>query len=44
MTWAYISSAVMLFGAQVSHTLYGSLKASEPTLGRDILISPLEAP
>ena len=31
MTWAYISSAVMLFGAQVSHTLYGSLKASEAT-------------
>jgi YihY family inner membrane protein len=31
MTWAYISSAVMLLGAQVSHTLYGSMKASETT-------------
>jgi YihY family inner membrane protein len=30
MTWAYISSAVILFGAQVSHTLYGTLKV-EPT-------------
>ena len=29
MTWAYISSAVMLLGAQVSHTLYGSMKVSE---------------
>jgi len=26
MTWVYISSAVMLFGAQVSHALYGSLE------------------
>ncbi len=33
MTWAYISSAVMLFGAQVSHTLYGSLKVGESTQG-----------
>ena len=29
MTWAYISSAVMLFGAQVSRTLYGSLRSSD---------------
>ena len=29
MTWAYISSAVILFGAQVSHTLYGTLKTRE---------------
>lgn len=29
MTWAYISSAVMLFGAQVSHALYGTLEADE---------------
>jgi YihY family inner membrane protein len=28
MTWVYISSAVMLFGAQVSRTLYGSLRTS----------------
>ncbi len=27
MTWIYISSAVTLFGAQVSHTLYCSLRA-----------------
>lgn len=27
MTWAYISSAVVLFGAQVSRSLYGSLEA-----------------
>lgn len=30
MTWAYISSVVMLFGAQVSHTLYGSMKVETP--------------
>lgn len=29
MTWAYISSAVILFGAQVSRGLYGTLKTSE---------------
>ena len=29
MTWAYISSAVMLFGAQVSRGLYGSLRVSD---------------
>lgn len=28
MTWSYISSAVILFGAQVSRTLYGSLKTN----------------
>lgn len=27
MTWAYISSVVVLFGAQVSRSLYGSLEA-----------------
>jgi YihY family inner membrane protein len=32
MTWSYISSAVMLFGAQVSRALYGTLKVREPTL------------
>jgi len=31
MTWAYISSAVMLFGAQVSRALYGTLRLSAPT-------------
>src|SRR5208283_5794684 len=29
MTWAYISSAVMLFGAQVSRTLYGTLRVPD---------------
>ncbi len=44
MTWAYISSAVMLFGAQVSRTLYGSLKINnEPTTGKDIPISTLKS-
>ncbi len=33
MTWAYISSAVTLFGAQVSRALYGTLKASLPAEG-----------
>ncbi|HUU15150.1 MAG TPA: YihY/virulence factor BrkB family protein [Terriglobia bacterium] len=28
MTWAYISSAVVLFGAQVSRSLYGTLEAN----------------
>jgi YihY family inner membrane protein len=32
MTWAYISSAVTLFGAQVSSALYGTLKTTGPTL------------
>jgi YihY family inner membrane protein len=44
MTWAYISSAVMLFGAQVSRTLYGSLKINnEPATGKDIPISTLKS-
>lgn len=30
MTWAYISSAVMLFGAQVSRVLYRTLKSPAP--------------
>jgi YihY family inner membrane protein len=30
MTWAYISSAVMLFGAQVSRSLYRTLKVTDP--------------
>jgi membrane protein/epoxyqueuosine reductase len=34
MTWAYISSAVMLFGAQVSRTLYGSFRSSVPGLAK----------
>lgn len=32
MTWAYISSAVLLFGAQVSRSLYGTLKVARPVL------------
>jgi membrane protein/epoxyqueuosine reductase len=43
MTWAYISSAVMLFGAQVSHTLYGSLKVRAPGPSEDIPASPPES-
>ena len=31
MTWAYVSSAVMLFGAQVSRSVYRTLKVTEPT-------------
>ncbi len=43
MTWAYISSAVILFGAQVSHTLYGSLKVSETTISKTNLSSTLNS-
>lgn len=35
MTWIYISSAVMLFGAQISRGLYGSLKVNEPSADKD---------
>ena len=34
MTWAYTSSAVMLFGAQISRALYGSLKIPEALEGK----------
>jgi membrane protein len=33
MTWVYISSAVMLFGAQVSRSLYRTLRTAEPGVG-----------
>ena len=33
MTWVYISSAVMLFGAQVSRSLYRTWLAQEPAVG-----------
>jgi membrane protein len=33
MTWVYISSAVMLFGAQVSRSLYRTWRAREPSMG-----------
>ena len=36
MTWAYISSAVILFGAQISRGLYGSLKISEPVASKHL--------
>ena len=42
MTWAYISSAVMLFGAQVSRSLYGTFKASGTPMGKGIPISALK--
>lgn len=35
MTWIYISSAVTLFGAQVSHTLYCSLRLEGGNYGKD---------
>jgi len=41
MTWAYISSAVMLFGAQVSHGLYGSFKAAGAPTGSGIPLATL---
>jgi membrane protein len=39
MTWVYISSAVMLFGAQVSRSLYRTWLAREPAVG-----APASAP
>jgi len=33
MTWVYISSAIMLFGAQVSRSLYRTWRAIEPSVG-----------
>jgi membrane protein len=33
MTWVYISSAVMLFGAQVSRSLYRTWRTQEPAVG-----------
>jgi YihY family inner membrane protein len=44
MTWAYISSAIILFGAQVSRSLYGSLKISETDASKAIPLPPLETP
>jgi len=38
MTWAYISSAVMLFGAEVSRALYGTLKA--PASATPVMVRP----
>jgi membrane protein/epoxyqueuosine reductase len=43
MTWVYISSAVMLFGAQVSRALYGSLKLSEAGTGKAISTATLKS-
>jgi len=43
MTWAYISSAVILFGAQVSRALYGTLKVTEMATGKAIPISTLKS-
>ena len=44
MTWVYISSAIMLFGAQVSRGLYGSLRLSETGTHQAIPLPPLESP
>ena len=43
MTWAYISSAVMLFGAQVSRTIYGTMKVGGTTSGKGIPLSTLKS-
>lgn len=43
MTWAYVSSAVVLFGAQVSRALYGTLEVPDPSLGEGIPISSLKS-
>ena len=42
MTWVYISSAVMLFGAQVSRSLYRTWRVEEP--GADAPTSPAARP
>lgn len=43
MTWNYISSAVILFGAQVSRILYGTLKSStEVSAGVGIPVATLK--
>jgi membrane protein len=44
LTWAYISSAVILFGAQVSHMLSGSLKVGPATVGEESAASSLKTP
>lgn len=44
MTWIYISSAVMLFGAQISRGLYGSLKVNVPVAGKDASSSMPDSP
>jgi YihY family inner membrane protein len=46
MTWAYVSSAVMLFGAQVSRSLYGTLRVTDPAaaLGAPVSTTTSEAP
>ncbi len=43
MTWAYISSAIMLFGAQVSRTLYGTLEVNTEAIPKPIPISALKS-
>jgi membrane protein len=47
MTWAYLSSAVMLFGAQVSRALYRTFKAPAPVelvAASPTVESPAKAP
>jgi membrane protein len=44
MTWNYIASAVMLFGARVSRTLYGSLKINaDASASKGIPLATLKA-
>jgi YihY family inner membrane protein len=42
MTWSYISSAVILFGSQVSRTLYGTFKPVETSAGKGIPLATLK--
>jgi membrane protein len=45
MTWSYISSAVILFGAQVSRTLYGTLKVpASPAVSVPVVTTVPEPP
>jgi membrane protein len=43
MTWAYITSGVVLFGAQISRNLYGTLKYPEFTHEKGIPLSSLKS-
>jgi membrane protein/epoxyqueuosine reductase len=43
MTWVYISSAVILFGAEVSRALYGTLKVRSRTIAKAIPIANLQS-
>lgn len=42
MTWAYVSSVVTLFGAQISRSLYGTLNSAETPVETGIPIATLK--